>query len=240
MTNKIRAIWAGSTAKIGTWTVNEWGDFGYDASPEGIRGCESKVKTCSVIKKVNCQVDNRGVYTRKNKPPFCPSGQVSYPKSPHLFTAQANFRVRTNLNRSNKVRFSGKVPSWWFTGCKLLHRPPVKVSSVWWRSVKETTLWWVGIEDPKVIEQILKHLKQKAAKANAAKQHELPPERAPPLVPGLFEPSQSRLFDWAQVFFFTLLTFTAAGGATYTQLTIHQVVFGQTEWNEAYLRAISL
>ncbi|WP_447017885.1 hypothetical protein, partial [Shewanella algae] len=33
-----------------------------------------------------------------------------------------------------------------------------------------------SIEDPKVIEQILKHLKQKTAKANAAKQRELPPE----------------------------------------------------------------
>ena len=52
-----------------------------------------------------------------------------------------------------------------------------------------------SIEDPKVIEQILKHLKQKAAKADAAKQHELPPERAPPLTPSLFDPSQSRLFD---------------------------------------------
>ncbi|HBV4440594.1 TPA: hypothetical protein MDY23_005165, partial [Escherichia coli] len=48
---------------------------------------------------------------------------------------------------------------------------------------------------PKVIEQILKHLKQKTAKANAAKQRELPPERAPPLTPSLFDPSQSRLFD---------------------------------------------
>ena len=52
-----------------------------------------------------------------------------------------------------------------------------------------------SIEDPKVIEQILKHLKQKAAKADAAKQHELPPERAPPLTASLFDPSQSRLFD---------------------------------------------
>jgi hypothetical protein len=52
-----------------------------------------------------------------------------------------------------------------------------------------------SIEDLKVIGQILKHLKQKAAKAGAAKQHELPPERAPPLVLSLFDPSQSRLFD---------------------------------------------
>ena len=50
-------------------------------------------------------------------------------------------------------------------------------------------------EHPKVIELILKHLKQKAAKADAAKQHELPPERAPPMTPSLFDPSQSRLFD---------------------------------------------
>ena len=52
-----------------------------------------------------------------------------------------------------------------------------------------------SIEDPKVIEQILKHLKQKASKADAAKQHELPPERAPPLTASLFDPSQSRLFE---------------------------------------------
>lgn len=51
-----------------------------------------------------------------------------------------------------------------------------------------------SIEDPKVIEQIFKHLKQKAAKVDDAKQHELPPERGPPLVPSLFDPSQSRLF----------------------------------------------
>jgi hypothetical protein len=42
------------------------------------------------------------------------------------------------------------------------------------------------IEDPKVIEQILKHLKQKADKAEATKQHESPPKRAPPLAPSLF------------------------------------------------------
>ena len=54
---------------------------------------------------------------------------------------------------------------------------------------------FASIEDPEVIEQILKHLKQKAAKADTAKHRELPPERAPPLNPGLFEPSQSRLFD---------------------------------------------
>ena len=52
-----------------------------------------------------------------------------------------------------------------------------------------------SIEDPKVIEQILKHLKQKAAKVNAAKQRELPPERAPPMTLSLFDTSQSRLFD---------------------------------------------
>ncbi len=46
-----------------------------------------------------------------------------------------------------------------------------------------------SIEDPKVIEQILKHLKQKAGTADAAKQHELPPERAPPLTLNLFDPS---------------------------------------------------
>ena len=51
------------------------------------------------------------------------------------------------------------------------------------------------IEDPKVIEQILKHLKQKAAKIDTTNQHKLPPERAPPLTPSLFDRSQSRLFD---------------------------------------------
>ena len=38
-----------------------------------------------------------------------------------------------------------------------------------------------SIEDPKVIELILKHLKQKATKTDATKQRELSPERAPPL-----------------------------------------------------------
>tara|TARA_B110001450_G_scaffold163463_1_gene152392 strand:+ start:276 stop:1241 length:966 start_codon:yes stop_codon:yes gene_type:complete len=52
-----------------------------------------------------------------------------------------------------------------------------------------------SIEDPKVIEQILKHLKHKAAKGDAAKPQELPPERAPPLTPSLFHAFQSRLFD---------------------------------------------
>ncbi|EPQ1460259.1 IS91 family transposase, partial [Acinetobacter baumannii] len=46
-----------------------------------------------------------------------------------------------------------------------------------------------SIEDPKVIELILNYLRQKAAKVDAAKQHELPPERAPPLTPSLFDPS---------------------------------------------------
>ena len=34
----IRAIWAGGTAKTVTWTTNEWGAFGYDASIEGKKG----------------------------------------------------------------------------------------------------------------------------------------------------------------------------------------------------------
>ena len=50
-------------------------------------------------------------------------------------------------------------------------------------------------EHPKVIEQILKHLKQKAARIDTTNQHKLPSERAPPLAPSLFDPSQSRLFD---------------------------------------------
>ena len=41
----------------------------------------------------------------------------------------------------------------------------------------------------------IKHLKQKATKTDATKQRELPPERAPPLGPSLFDPSQSRVFD---------------------------------------------
>ena len=52
-----------------------------------------------------------------------------------------------------------------------------------------------SIEDPKVIELMLKHLKQQATKTDATKQRELPPERAPPLAPSLFDPSQSRVFD---------------------------------------------
>ena len=51
-----------------------------------------------------------------------------------------------------------------------------------------------SIEDPEVIEQILRHLKQKAAKADT-NHHTQPPGRAPPLVPSLFDPSQTRLFN---------------------------------------------
>ncbi|WP_197481255.1 transposase, partial [Oleiphilus sp. HI0086] len=51
-----------------------------------------------------------------------------------------------------------------------------------------------SIEDPDIIEQILKHLKQKAAKADT-NHHNQPPERAPPLTPSLFGPSQTRLFN---------------------------------------------
>ena len=51
-----------------------------------------------------------------------------------------------------------------------------------------------SIEDPKVIELMLKHLKQKATKTDATKQRELPPERAPPLALSLFYPSQRCLF----------------------------------------------
>jgi hypothetical protein len=46
-----------------------------------------------------------------------------------------------------------------------------------------------SIEEPKVIGQILKHLKQKADKNDTTSQHERPPERAPSLVPSLFDPS---------------------------------------------------
>ena len=51
-----------------------------------------------------------------------------------------------------------------------------------------------SIEDPAVIEPILKHLKQKAANTDTTNLHRLPPERAPPQG-GLFDPSQTRLFD---------------------------------------------
>ena len=51
-----------------------------------------------------------------------------------------------------------------------------------------------SIEDPAVIEHILKHLKQKAAATQQSNSCTQPPERAPP-EPGLFDPSQARLFD---------------------------------------------
>jgi len=52
-----------------------------------------------------------------------------------------------------------------------------------------------SFDDPKVIELILKHLKQKATKIDATKQREWLPERLPPLALSLFDRSQSRLFD---------------------------------------------
>ncbi len=51
-----------------------------------------------------------------------------------------------------------------------------------------------SIEDPAVIAHILKHLAQKAAAVDDTKRHTQPPERAPPQT-GMFDPSQSRLFD---------------------------------------------
>lgn len=52
-----------------------------------------------------------------------------------------------------------------------------------------------SFEDPAVIEHILKFLTQKAAAVmDDIKRHTLPPERAPSQT-GLFDPSQSRLFD---------------------------------------------
>ena len=49
-----------------------------------------------------------------------------------------------------------------------------------------------SIEDPSVIEHILKHLKQNGATTQQT--HSCTQERAPP-EPGLFDPSQTRLFD---------------------------------------------
>ena len=51
-----------------------------------------------------------------------------------------------------------------------------------------------SIEDPAVIGHILKHLKHQADNIDATHPHTLPPERAPPQI-GLFDPSQSRLFN---------------------------------------------
>ena len=51
-----------------------------------------------------------------------------------------------------------------------------------------------SIEDPTVIAHILKHLEQKVTNTDDTKRLMLPPERAPPQA-GLFDPSQSRLFD---------------------------------------------
>jgi hypothetical protein len=50
------------------------------------------------------------------------------------------------------------------------------------------------IENPAVIEHILKHLKQKAAATQQSNSYTQPPERAP-LEPSLFKPSQTHLFD---------------------------------------------
>lgn len=52
----------------------------------------------------------------------------------------------------------------------------------------------VCIKDPKVIAQILKLLKQKAAKIDRVNQQKLQPERATTLTPSLFQRYQSRLF----------------------------------------------
>ena len=52
-----------------------------------------------------------------------------------------------------------------------------------------------SIEDPAVIGQILKHLKQKAVNSDTTHHHMLPPERAPPQSGLLFDPLQNRLFD---------------------------------------------
>jgi hypothetical protein len=51
-----------------------------------------------------------------------------------------------------------------------------------------------SIEDPAVIEHILKQLKQKQANTASADSNTLPPERAPPRI-SLFDPSQTKLFD---------------------------------------------
>jgi len=50
------------------------------------------------------------------------------------------------------------------------------------------------IEDPAVIAHILKHLNQKATSIADTKRYTLPPEHASAQT-GLFDPSQSRLFD---------------------------------------------
>jgi len=77
-----------------------------------------------------------------------------------------------------------------------------------------------SIEDPKVIELILKHRKQKATKTDATIQRKLPPERAPPGAPSLFDPSQTRLFDYPLKAY--TASFTAAGGADYIQCATNQ------------------
>ena len=51
-----------------------------------------------------------------------------------------------------------------------------------------------SIADPTVIEHILKHLQQKDAATQQTSDYTQPPERAPP-EPGLFDSSQTRLFD---------------------------------------------
>jgi hypothetical protein len=51
-----------------------------------------------------------------------------------------------------------------------------------------------SIEDPAVIEHILKHLKQKAAATQTADSFTRPLERGPP-DSSLFDPCQTRLFD---------------------------------------------
>jgi hypothetical protein len=122
---------------------------------------------------------------------------VFAPNSKHRVEVTPAHRVHRKRSKKPQADFIEKTPQErrqamsWMQRLKRVFNIDIEVCEHCGGHVKVIA----SIEDPKVIEQILKHLKQKAAKADGAKQREPPPGRAPPLAPSLFDPSKTRLFN---------------------------------------------
>ena len=134
-----------------------------------------------------------------------PKPRVNLTRFHGLFAPNSKLRVQVTPSKRSKIRAKAEPggTDWldkrpeerhramtWMQRLKRVFNIDIEICELCGGQVKVIA----SIEDPTVIALILKHLKQKTTAVDDSKRHTLPPERAPPQT-GLFDPTQSRLFD---------------------------------------------
>ena len=122
---------------------------------------------------------------------FAPNSQYRVQVTPAKRGKGAKSASSSNSHFHNKSEAERHQSMTWMQRLKRVFNIDIKVCEHCGGKVKVIAC----IDDPLVIAHILKHIKQKTTRNNTNKHHVIPQERAPPLKPDIFDPSQSRLFD---------------------------------------------